>query len=147
MEHNPLVFDQVMHLEIKPHVHLWVDNQASCIERIGKYLVKGQIPSPRLSLVCQEHYQRFRRPFLKFHLRDTRPHPLDVAGERICQQVLACAVKLQLAGDLGSFHKCVPSQFVDCGAIGALVMGKDKHQVIPYMGYQVVNEERFLLAG
>ncbi len=134
VEEDPALLHDIVDLEGEPLVHRRVDDEAGCAEGVGEDLVEEVVPRPRLGLIGHEDQHRVRTPLFKLHLGDAGPHPLDVAAERICEQVLAGAVEFHLFRKLGTFHEDIPRQFVDLLVVLALRVRHDQLKVITAVG-------------
>ncbi len=123
-----------MDLEDEPLVHRGVDDETGCAEGVSEHLVEVVIPRAGFGLVGHEDQDRVRTPFLKLHLGDTGPHTLDVAAERIGEQILACTIEFHLLCDVRTFHEDVPCEFVDLFVILALRVRHDQLEVVAAVG-------------
>jgi hypothetical protein len=74
----------------------------------------------------------------KVELGHPRPHPFDIAGERICQHVLAGAIKFKAFGQLGEFHEGVPGELMNVRVLFAPPMGHNELHVVTHIEHLAV---------
>jgi len=134
-----------MDFEDEPAMHVRVDDKAGSIERVGKHLVEEEVPGPRLGLVGHEHEDWIGTAFLKLHLRDARPHPFHVAGERVGEHVLAGTIEFHLPGHFGAFHEDLPGKGMDLLVVLPPGMGHDQLGIVPAVRDKGVDQELPLL--
>src|ERR671922_1897793 len=85
--------------------------------------IVGLVERSRLGLVRCKDAEHFAWALLHFDLGDAGPHALDVARERVLEQVLPRTVQPLLLCQLGPFSKGVPCQLVDLFTVHAMRVG------------------------
>jgi hypothetical protein len=103
VELNDLVFLGMVDVddgEGESLAHLGTQHQAGAVHRVGKGQEKGQIVGAGVRLVGGKKNERLVRPFFDFQFGHCWPHALDVAAERVLEQVLAGAVEALFFGHL-----------------------------------------------
>ena len=141
------MFTNVVNFEAKPLVERGRDDQTGGVEGVHEHFEQGQIPRSRRRLVRHKNQDRLGRAFFKFHFGDAGTLSLDVAGERIREQVLARAIQMKLFGDLRAAGERVPREAVNLDVIHAERVREDQLQIVAAGGHVIINQQSIAFCG
>jgi hypothetical protein len=111
------------------------------VHRVGKCEIEREIVGSWVGLVGCEEQKWFVRALFKFEFAGSRAHPPHVSRKRVFQEVLPRPVETLLLGDGGSSHEGIPREFVNLGAVDALLMGHENSDVVASATYICIYEE------
>lgn len=140
-----LVADDVLDLHVESLLGPRVDDQSGGGERVEEDPRQREGVCRGLGLVGHEEQHGLGTPLDEGHLGGSGSGSLDVAGERVGQDVLSGGVQLHGFGDLGGLLEALPGGSVDILVALALVVGHEEVDVVSHAGDVEVLDDSLLL--
>ena len=141
IEHDAALFNQIVHLKDKALMHRWINYQSGCVERVGKDLVKEEVPCARLGLSAMN--TRTGSLPLSSNSISATPGPIPLTLPEKASASISCPApyRLHTFCDFCAFQKDIPCEPVDFFIVHAMGMCHDQFKVITTVGDKRVDEQ------